>query len=397
VNNALKSGYVVLAFVLSFAGVFAQGTPGTSGATSGGPGLPDDGLGSGPSNTQQICFHIPDETVPPGGIAQMKLMETEPAPVTTGRPRLTVASGLTVKGIELFDPNGAVEGVAMVRGQTVSVESIFSTGTQGTDYPIMVVSLQTSENSSLVTRFPFSLDPSSTWILGSLGTATMKPISPAAISVGGSISITDVVPGSGFQPAGTVIHVLGIGFQQATQVQLSTIKASSISVISPQEIQVVLAEPAQMTGTKIQVKNPDNSQDTYFSYMRGIPLGASNEPLLAFAFPIFSSLTYSQAVFAFTASSATQFNGIAVQNPNSAPANLTFTLFSSSNTPVGSSTVLVPGGYRIMSEMSELTGMTPPPGSYMVVSSDSPVQMLGFLGDNLSGIVVPYAALSSQL
>src|SRR5215467_12974195 len=136
VNNGLRLGYLVLAFMVFLAQGLAQTTPGTSGATSGGPGssptsggpaLPDDGGGS--SNTQQICFHIPNEAAPPGGIVQMKLMETEPAPVTTGRPRLTIASGLTVRGIQLFDPSGAVEGVAMVRGLKVSVESIFSAGT----------------------------------------------------------------------------------------------------------------------------------------------------------------------------------------------------------------------------------------------------------------------------
>jgi hypothetical protein len=326
----------------------------------------------------------------------MKLLVTEPTPVSTGRPRLAVTSGVNVVGIELFNPNGDVDGVAMLGPSMIDIESITSTGTQGSDYPIMIVSLQVPPATSVGSQFSFSLDPSSTWTLGLLGTATMKPISPATITVGGSISITNVVPGGGVQPTGTVVHILGLGFQPGTQVQLSNVKTSSITVASQQDIQIVLAEPTQMTGKKIQVTNPDGSQDTYFSYMRGRPLGSSNEPLLAPALPIFSSITYSQAVFASAASTSSEFSGIAVQNPNLAPANVTFTLFSSSNTPLGSSTIIVPSGYRLMRDMSELTGVTPPQGSYMVVSSDVAVQMFAFLGDNLSGTVVPYVALSSQ-
>ena len=374
-------------------GLFAQST---SGSTSGTSGSTSGGSGSSTSAARQISLHIPDEAAPPGGVAQMKFLVTEPTPVSTGRPRLAITSGTSVLGIELFNPNGDVNGVAMIGPSMITLESVTSTGTQGSDYPIMIVSLQVSPTVGVGTKFSFNLDPSSTWTLGLLGTATMKPITPATITVGGSISITDVVPGGGVQPAGTVVHIEGIGFQQGTQVQLSNIKTSSITVISPQEIQIILAEPTQMTGKKIQVTNPDGSQDTYFSYMRGTALGMSSQPLLASALPIFSSVTYSRAVFASAESSANQFSGIAVQNPNLDAATVTFSLFSPSDTALGSSTIVIPGGYRLMRETSELTGVTPPQGSYVVVSSDRVVEMFAFLGDNLTQSVVPYVALSSQ-
>lgn len=399
-KTGFQFGCVVFAFAL-MAGqcLSAQSTPGSGGSTPGGgssgPSSPTAG-GSCTSPTRQISLHIPDETVPPGGIAQMKVLVTEPTPTTSGGPRLAAAVGTSVRGIQLFNPTGDVDGVAMFGPTMISIESITSTGTQGSDYPILIVSLQIPPNAVAGTRLPFSLDPSSSWTLGLLGTATMKPFPPATITIGGSISITDVVPGGGVQPAGTIVHLQGIGFQPGTQVQLSDIKALSITVASPQDIQIVLAEPTQMTGKKIQVVNPDGSQDTYFSYMRGTPLGASNQPLLTAALPIFSSVTYSQAVFAATASSSSQFSGIALQNPNSAPATVTFNLFSSTNGPLGASTVVVPSGNRMMRDMSELTGTSAAPGSYMVVASDSPVQMFAFLADNLTQTVVPYVALSSQ-
>jgi hypothetical protein len=401
---SFKSSCAVLsAFLFVAQGLFAQGSTSggstttttgtcTSGSTGGGPGP----TASCTEPTRQISLHIPDESAPPGGIVQMKLLVTEPTPVSSGGPRVPVPTGSIPKGIQLFNPNGDVNGVAMVGPQMVTIAAVTSTGTQGSDYPIMIMSLQLPPTISVGTKLPFSLDPSSTWTLGLLGTATLKPFPPATITVGGSISITDVVPGGGIQPAGTVVSVQGIGFQAGTQVQLSNIKASSITVVSSQEIQIVLAEPTQMTGKKIQVTNPDGSSDTYFSYMRGIPLGQSEQPLLASALPIFSSLAYSQAAFASGNAGVAEFTGVAVQNPSLAPATVTFNLFSVTNDALGGSIIVIPGGYRMMRDMQELTGVVPPRGSYLVISSDAPVQMFGFLGNDVAGTVVPFVALSSQ-
>jgi hypothetical protein len=376
--------------------LLAQGS--TVGGSGTGPSGPPSGSPGGSCSvaTRQISLHIPDEFAPAGGVVQMKVLVTEPSPVSSGGPRFAALGGAAVRGIQLFNPAGDVNGVAMVSSSMVSLAYISSTGTQGSDYPIMTVALQLPANLSPGTKLPFSLDASSSWTLGLLGTATMKPIPPATITVGGSISVTDIVPGGGLQPAGTVISVRGIGFQPGTQVQLSNIKANSISVVSPQEIQIVLAEATQMTGKKIQVTNPDGSSDTYFSYMRGVPLGQSNQSLLASAVPIFSSTSYSQAVFSSGELLPSEFNGVAVQNPNMTQATVTFTLFSSSNVALGSSTMVIPSGNRIMRETSELAGCSPQPGSYLVVSSDTPVQMFGFEGDNVTAAVVPYVALSSQ-
>ena len=58
--------------------------------------------------------------------------------------------------------------------------------------------------------------------------------------------------------------------------------------------------------------------------------------------------------------------------------------------------MVIPGGNRMMRETSELTGVAAQPGSYLFVSSDAPIQMFGFQGNNLTGDVVPYVALSAQ-
>lgn len=328
----------------------------------------------------------------------MKFMMTEPTPISSGSLHLDTPPNTSVQGIHLFNPAGDVNGVAVINGQQVNILYFTSNGTQGKDSPIMTLALAIPTSAAMGAETQFSLDPSSTWNLGGLGVATMRPIPPANVTIGGSISITNVVPGGGLLPAGTVVSVQGHGFQRNTHIQLSDIKTSSIDVVSPQEIRMVLAAPTDLTGKQIQVVNPDGSQDTYFSYLRGVPFGQSNRSLLISSLPLFSSLTHSQAVFAAASfSSAQQFSGVAVQNQNLAPATVTFTLFSSSSASLGSSTVVVPSGRFIMGESSELAGgVAPPAGSHLTVTSDLPVQLLGFLGDDVAGTVTPVAPLSSR-
>ena len=331
----------------------------------------------------------------------MKFMVTEPSPISTGRPIASFddATFDAIWGIELFNAAGDLNGVAMVNNNHFQIQYVTSTGAQGTDYPIMTLAFHVRPDAVRGTQTQFSLDPSSTWTLGLLGTTTLKPQPPATITVGGTISITNVVPGGGILPAGTVVSIRGLGFQAKTQVQLNAIKFSSIQVVSPQEIQFTLAQTTNMSGQKIQVVNPDGSQDTYFSYLRGIPLGQSNQPLLAGAVPVFSSMMYSAAVFSPVApGSAAQFTGIAMQNSNLADAQVTVSLYSAGNSLLGSSVTTIPSGYRMMREISELTqGAAPVFGSYLVVTANQPIQAFGFTGDNSTGTVFPFTAVKTYL
>jgi hypothetical protein len=356
--------------------------------------------GPGPSGSNnQVSLHIPSEAAPPGGVVQMKLMVTAPTPISSGGPRFALdATFDAVWGIELFNPAGDVNGAAVINGSQASVFYTTSSGAQGTDYPIMTVALHVRPDAVPGSQTQFSLDPSSTWVLGLLGPATLKPMTPATVTVGGTISITNVLPGGGVLPTGSVVGIHGMGFQPNTQIQLNAIKASSINVISSNEIQFTLAEATNMTGQKIQVVNPDGSQDTYFSYLRGVPLLQSARPLLQNTVPVFSTVTHSKAVFGPLGTLQTnQFSGIAIQNPSTLPADVTVSLYSAQNALLGGSTVHVPPGYRFIEETSELTnGVAPVLGSYIVVSSTQPIQTFGFIADDSQSTLSPFATIAAQ-
>jgi hypothetical protein len=396
---------VFLGILITTTALWGQG-PGPGGGGSG-PGGSGSGSGGGNSGSgggapvQPIAFHIPNEMAPPGGLVQMKFLLSVPTPISTGGPVMNFDAGMfdSVWGIELFCPDGDLNGIAIVNGSRVITHYATTAGAAGTDYPIMTVALHIRPDATTGNSTQFQLDPASTYTVSPSGAATtVKPAPPATVTVGGTISILDVVPGGGLLPAGTVVSIKGMGFQPKTQVQLNAIRASSIQLVNSGEIHFTLAETTNMTGQKIQVANPDGSQDTYFSYLRGITLAQSSQSLLQGAVPIFSSVTHSSAVFTPIAPpSGSQFTGVAVQNPSVAPANVTVALYSSGNTLLGGSSFTLPSGDRLMGSTAEFTqGAAAPAGSYLLVTSTQPIQVFGFLADNASGTVAPFAASAAQ-
>ncbi len=346
------------------------------------------------ASTKSVSLHIPDEMAPPGGMVQMKLMVTEPTPIATGSVGFAFDGGTFsgVFGISLFNLAGDVNGAAVIQGNQVRLRYTTTTGTSGTDYPIMSFALGVRADALPGQKTQFALDPSSVWLLNLFGPAFLKPIAPANITVGGSISITDVTPGGGVMPSGSVVKVLGMGFQPKTQVQVSAVKLSSINIVSSQEIDLTIAEAVQMTGKKIQVVNPDGSQDTYFSYMRGVALGASSEPLLAATVPVFSAQTHLEAVFLTPPANAGQFTGLAMQNQNLDAVSVTLHAYAWTGALLGTASFDLPPGMRITREVQE---WIPGAGQAVIVTvnASEPVQVFGLFGDTAAGSVAPFRAV----
>ncbi len=124
------------------------------------------------------------------------------------------------------------------------------------------------------------------------------------------------------------------------------------------------------TGRRSQVSNPDNSSDTYYSYLRGVPVGASARPLLGRTVPAFSNRTMLEAILPPTISplvNADYFTALALQNPNGADAVVTVESHAADGLLTGATTVTLPSGGRLTREVSELLGSVLPTGSYLRV------------------------------
>ena len=278
----------------------------------------------------------------------------------------------------------------------MSISFFSPDGTFGTDEdsPIIAVSIPVRPDAVPEQTALLILDPSSSYWVAPSGETYEQEVVWGKFTVGGSVSISNIVPGGGLVPAGSTISVSGIGFQPGTLVQIEGVELESTLYVDPTRLDVVLAKQTQMHGKRVTVTNDDGSSATYYSYLRATPVGQSARPLLAATFPLFATGTFTSAFFIPPDDSALFF-GLALQNPNATPSMVEIALFSSSYELLESSSFSLPSEAMITREISEyLPGFCPPTGSYLRVLSDAPLQMLGLVANDADRSVVPVQPIS---
>jgi hypothetical protein len=351
--------------------------------------------GSGPSTVlpNGLSLKVLSKTAPPGGTAQLTVALTEPKPIATGCGSIVAPGGPldNVLGAALFTASGApsdVAGAAVVAGTAVRIQAISPSGDFGnslTGDPIVVVTYHVSPAARLGEAGKMTLDPSSLFF-DPAGVAYVQDIKPGSFEVGGSISIDNVIPGSGFLPAGSTVTVMGTGFVPGTKVELDDVPVNT-TVVSANQIDLVTRIDAELHGRRVRATNPDLFRTSYYSYMRATRVGESALPLLARTMPIFPSAAASTSIVPVTAG-AGQFFALAVQNPN--PGSATFSVdLSTADGPIASTTLTLPPRSKIAREVSELVGIAAPAGSFLSVSSDQGVQVIGLVGDDATSSVAP--------
>jgi hypothetical protein len=202
-----------------------------------------------------------------------------------------------------------------------------------------------------------------------------------------TVSVTDVLPGGGFLPAGSLVAVMGVGFQPEAQVLIDDVAVASTSWVDSSRIEFVTAVEAQLDGKRITVINPDGTGATYLSYLRATDLGLSARPLLAATEAIFPVQTQSSTVFAAPADGT--FFGLALQNPQPADSIVSVELWDA-GAVVASASLALPSRTKVSREVSELfPGIVPSAESFLQVTATVPVQMLGLSGNEVDGSVTP--------
>jgi hypothetical protein len=350
---------------------------------------------SAPTHAQLplLNMRVLDETAPPGGTVQMKVMVTEVTPISGGRPMFAYDASLFsgVAGFGMFAPTGEVAGAAVISGNHVQITYVRTTEFVG-EYPVLTVVLPIRSDALPGTRTLFTLDPSTLWTLA--GADATIPINPGIVTVGESIAIANVIPGEGVRPAGTVVSVRGVGFNSRTKLRVKDTIIANVSVVSSSEIQFTLVDPTDMTGKRIQVDNPDNSRDIFYSYMRGIPAAVSGRTLLSTTEPIFSGAARTHATFGpLPATNGTRYNALALQNTNLAPVNVTVSLNAADGTLLHATSRSLSEGHRLVLELSEvLEGVVPSEGASITVTSSLPIEGFRMLCDEGTWTVTPVLA-----
>jgi hypothetical protein len=347
--------------------------------------LASGGTKQNPTPLNAAEVHIASETVPPGGVLQVKFRLTEPRPITTTGSSFYLGEA-SINGVSVWSPSGVAGGVAVVQGKYLYVQTIDPTGSLGigADYPFLTFTTTIPPSAVIGSRSSLAWG-SDAALIGPLGPFLLTSV-PGTLTIGGSVSIHGVYPGGGTWPTGTVIKVLGSGFNSRTRFQ-TPVKYSSISVTA-NEIDLTLQEQTTLDSQSFQATNADGSSDTYLSYLRGTLIHPPSRSFLTSvepAFPLKSGAIATIGPLPVFASG--QYAALAFQNSTAGPLVVTLQL---SSQPTQSAMVVLPSATRVVDELSALmNGMVPQPGDTLTITATSPVQMLGILIDEHAGTAKP--------
>src|SRR5690242_4245274 len=289
-------------------------------------------LAQGEAAFAGVELTIPDETVPPGGMLQLKVQITEPKPILKGGQKARYAAPFlgAVQGIALFSPSGDASGTAVLSKGTAqfSLSSPIADMGNVVDYPILTIAMPVKATATRGSMASLVLDPSiSQWVNPQGGNYPVL-LKNGILTVGGTLSISNIVPGGGVVPAGVKIAIRGVGFQSNSKVQVNEAVIAKKTFVNANEIDVTLTTAVNMTSRRIRVINPStNERATYFSYQRTTPVGKSTHPLIAATVPLFATKTWTIAFFR-PVLNASQFSGIALENPNGKSATVKLQLLA---------------------------------------------------------------------
>jgi hypothetical protein len=365
----------------------------------------DDGGGGGKGTGPGLTVSSP--TVPAGGLLQMQVFMTEPKPILKGRQGVgssavrsqavvnAVASPLgAVRDAAIFSSAGDVSGVAVTASG--STQFFFSSplGTFGmsTDTPVLTLAYPVRPTATVGQSANLTLDPNDSLWLDPKGKQYVLELKSGVMTVGGALSISDVVPGAGQFPAGTIISISGTGFRSDSKVDFGEAKVATTQFVSPELIQVTLRDPAEIRGQRIRIDNPNNEQAVYFPYQRTKRTGKSTHALVAAGYPLFSQTALTVGYFRPTLE-GTVFTGLALQNLNPASARATLKLYSGTGTLLSTKSLTLASNTYVARDLAELFPNTSPvDGTRLTVTSTQAIEMLGLLGDDSSGMLLPVPA-----
>lgn len=358
-------------------------------------------------------------SVPPGGIFQFQLSNTEPKPIGRGSTRPQVPAG-PVRGVAVNDPTGVAVGIAVINGSNIAIQLSSSDALLGTDvsYPIVTMSMPLSASLKPGQTFPISIDTASTLFADATKNYTTLEFAPGTLTIApvGSPYVSDVAPAGGLLPDRSVIKILGANFNANTRVSIegTTIVPADSTFVNSGEIDVkicngTVADGAtvcpnnggnfQLDGERVRVKDQNtNFTNEYYTYLRADDVaGTSATALVNLVHPMYSRQKYLAAMIPLV-NSSTQFTALSLQNTNPSDTSIKVELLDASNASLANDSFILPGlsggnvGKKITRDVVADWFPSPPAGAVKIkvtVTSGPAVQVLGMLGDKGAGTVAP--------
>ncbi|MFI5103924.1 MAG: hypothetical protein ACHP79_03270, partial [Terriglobales bacterium] len=275
-----------------------------------------------------------DTTVPPGGIFQFQLTNTEPKPIGHGSTRPQVPSG-PVRGVAVNDPSGQAAGIAVVNPSPFNIAIQLSSpgALLGTTiaYPIVTMSMPLSASLTPGATFPISIDttPGNVLFADATKDYTTIEFAPGTLTIApaGSPYVSDVSPAGGLLPDRQLIKIFGARFNADTRVSIegtTIIVPADQTLVNSGEIDVKICNGTvaatatvcpnnggnmQLDGERVRVKDTGtNFTIEYYTYLRADDVGSSATALVNLVHPMYSRQTYLSAAIPLV-NNATQFTG----------------------------------------------------------------------------------------
>ncbi|HEV3199687.1 MAG TPA: hypothetical protein VGZ73_17405, partial [Bryobacteraceae bacterium] len=296
-----------------------------------------------------LALQVSAETAPPGGWAQIKIFLTTPALVSSGRIVMdfdpSVFRALGTAGV--FGASGDAYGAATISGLHLDAQFFSPTGGIGRlrGLPVFVISANLASGAQLGKTVTITPDASQSPWKDPGGNVYSVSVTPGSVTVGGSLSIQGAYPGGGLRPAGSVVTLLGTGFSAATTVSIDGVISSASYSSGQPLLSLTLGAPADLTGKRIVVKNPDGAEVDYYSVLNSM----SPITLPANGFQGVQPLFPAQAWTVPMAAGFGEFGGgIAIQNPNTLPVEVRLVTYHNCCGPesiADDETVMVPPGF----------------------------------------------------
>jgi uncharacterized protein (TIGR03437 family) len=265
---------------------------------------------------------VSSETAPPGATVQIKLSLAKPAAVSSGELALDLDPTVfgPVTAIATFSAAGDACGYAIISGSHVDIHFASPSATLGSaaGMPLVVITVPTLASANAGTQATVTADPTGSPWNGPDGTVYTVTVTPGSVTLGGSLSVSDVSPVSNLA-AGAVVHIRGGGFTSATTVDIAAVSAASVQLVGPQEIDVTLAGPANLGGKRITMQNPGGPLVDFFAAPPGTPLPSIGD-VFDGALALFPTASYPAGTGNF--SEADTFGRVALANPNATPVNV---------------------------------------------------------------------------
>ena len=346
-----------------------------------------------------LWLEVSKETVPPGGVAQIRITLTEPKPIIRTRLMLDFDEAIvdSVSNIGVFSENGEAVGTAIRAGGQIFVEVLSPTANLGTveEIPLLGFSMRMRQDVPAGTTGGIRIRPESTFYKLTGEKWYVESNAPGSFTVGGDLSIDDVIPGGGMVPAGQLVRIVGRGFQPDSALKVDGEVVGTALFVSSNEIQWRTEKDLQLDQREISVANGDTVVQTVVAVLKGTQRTWSAYDLLAATSPLFSPRCARSSTVAVPDAADTAFNfaAVALQNPQDTQASVRLEVISNDGRSQGTVTISLMGRERFMRLLPELFPSAQfLAGATLKVDSDQPVQVLGMEGNLIEGTARPIIA-----